>query len=240
MAQAQQSCPIGRDIPPDSAATAVSATAAAQKCPVSSDNQVNPRNFMPTLSQTPTFSSQKSPLPQTRTTSTIPKSNDDDTITQNPNWEYPSPQQFFNAVMRKGFTDTKEDDVPAMVQIHNAVNERAWQEILKWEHNTDAVEKCGGVKLVKFRGDASVRTPKARWLSLLGYAEPFDTHFWTVDRCGEKVEYVIDFYKGKQQQVQKDAGDLRGSKIEMPSFYLDVRPHGVQGFPARLKRVFGL
>lgn len=186
---------------------------------------------MPNVSQAPS-ARQRGPLPKNRTVSTIPKAEDDETVAVNTNWEYPSPQQFFNAVMKKGFTNTQEEDVPAMVQIHNAVNERAWQEILQWEKSTGA-EKCGGVKLVKFRGDSQILTPKARFLSFLGYARPFDTHFWTVDRCGERVDYVIDFYKGKP------AGGAESGKIEMPSFYLDVRPLGVQGFPARLKRVFG-
>ena len=48
---------------------------------------------------------------------------------------------------------------------------------------------------------------------LLGYQKPFDRHDWTVDRCGKKVEYVIDFYSGR-----------KGSGAEAVSFYLDVRP----------------
>lgn len=198
-------------------------------CPVSSEGQVNPRNFMPTLTQSP-FSTQKIKLPVNRTTSTIPKSDEDESIAQSKLWEYPSPQQFFNAVMRKGFTNTQEIDVPAMVSIHNAVNERAWSEILQWE--TKLSNSCGGPKLVKFRGDATVLTPKARFLGFLGYSRPFDTHFWTIDRCGEKVDYVIDFYKGKQHSTDE--------KLAMPSFYLDVRPAGIQGFPTRLRRAMGL
>ena len=51
----------------------------------------------------------------------------------------------------------------------------------------------------------------------MGYQEPFDRHDWVVERCGgEKVEYVIDFYQGKQEQ---DGG--RDGKL---NFYLDVRP----------------
>ncbi|CCG83280.1 Putative cytochrome c1 heme lyase [Taphrina deformans PYCC 5710] len=200
-------------------------------CPVEKDSSINPRNFMPTYSQKP-IAQQKGALPTNRTISTIPKADDDASAQENKLWEYPSPQQFFNAVMKKGFTNTQEEDVPAMVSIHNAVNERAWQEILEWERSSGA-EKCGGVKLVQFRGDSKILTPKARMLSFFGYTRPFDTHFWTIDRCGTKVDYVIDFYKGKQAE----SSDPR--KLLMPSFYLDVRPHGIEGFPARLRRVVG-
>lgn len=101
----------------------------------------------------------------------------------------------------------------AVVPIHNAVNERAWKEIQAWEAGRGA-EKCGGIKLEKFEGDASKLTPKARFWSAMGYQKPFDRHDWTVDRCGKKVEYVIDFYTGKPNPLIP----------EMPSFYLDVRP----------------
>jgi hypothetical protein len=29
---------------------------------------------------------------------------------------------------------------------------------------------------------------------LLGGPEPFDRHDWVIDRCGQEVRYVIDFY----------------------------------------------
>ena len=47
-------------------------------------------------------------------------------------WEYPSAQQFYNALVRKGW-ETPEEHVQTMVDIHNFLNEEAWQEILKWE-----------------------------------------------------------------------------------------------------------
>ncbi|KAK8143862.1 Cytochrome c1 heme lyase [Beauveria asiatica] len=56
-------------------------------------------------------------------------------------------------------------------------------------------------------------TPTARFNTILGYTAPFDRHDWVIDRCGTKVEYVIDFYTGRP------AGSTAG-----PSFYLDVRP----------------
>jgi len=47
-------------------------------------------------------------------------------------WEYPSPQQFYNALVRKGM-DTPAEHIETVVEIHNFLNERAWGEVLKWE-----------------------------------------------------------------------------------------------------------
>jgi len=38
------------------------------------------------------------------------------------------------------------------------------------------------------------RSPLARLQSWLGGQLPFDRHDWYLDRCGEEVRYVIDFY----------------------------------------------
>lgn len=48
------------------------------------------------------------------------------------NWVYPSEQMFFEAMKRKNF-DPQTEDMKSIVPIHNAVNERAWVEIKKWE-----------------------------------------------------------------------------------------------------------
>lgn len=47
---------------------------------------------------------------------------------------------------------------------------------------------------------------------LQGYKLPFDRHDWTVDRCGEEVRYVIDFYNAAPSQTKPVA------------LFLDVRP----------------
>ena len=44
------------------------------------------------------------------------------------------------------------------------------------------------------------------------YALPFDRHDWVVDRCGQEVLYILDFYNGKPTP-------------EKPiSVFIDVRP----------------
>lgn len=128
------SCPVSHT--PSKAASAQPAQCPIQhsasvqppaQCPIShesSSSQLNPLNQMPTLSQAPA-AHQQIALPTEREQSSIPR----DTSVK---WDYPSPQQFYNALVRKGW-ETPEEHVETMVQIHNFLNEQAWQEILKWE-----------------------------------------------------------------------------------------------------------
>jgi cytochrome c heme-lyase len=78
------------------------------------------------------------------------------------NWVYPSEEQFFNAMQRKNHKP-RAGDMRSIVPIHNAVNERAWEEILAWEAGMGS-EKCGGPRLVSFAGKPKQRTPKA-WIN---------------------------------------------------------------------------
>ncbi|KAI9828564.1 MAG: hypothetical protein M1819_006556 [Sarea resinae] len=146
------------------------------------------------------------------------------------NWIYPSEQMFFNAMRRKNF-DARTEDMKAIVPIHNAVNERAWKEIKEWERGRGA-DACGGPRLASFSGLSKDLTPKARLNALLGYQTPFDRHDWVVDRCGTKVEYVIDFYAGKDE----------GKAGKSLNFYLDVRPklNSFEGWRMRAGRLVGL
>jgi cytochrome c heme-lyase len=88
--------------------------------------ELNPLNNMPTLSHA-MAPGQSTELPTERTTSTIPRPHAEEKV-----WEYPSPQQFYNALVRKGW-ETPEEHVETMVDIHNFLNEEAWQQVLKWE-----------------------------------------------------------------------------------------------------------
>lgn len=73
--------------------------------------------------------------------------------------------------------------------------------------------RCGGPKLTSFANKSERMTPTARINTILGYTAPFDRHDWVIDRCGTRVDYVIDFYAGRP-----------GGTAGGPSFYLDVRP----------------
>ena len=112
-------CPIQHDPPVKSAPA---------QCPVDHGQNLNPLNQMPTLAQEPS-PNQSTTLPLTRTESSIPRD-------RSAKWEYPSPQQFYNALVRKG-RETPEEHVEIMVEIHNFLNEEAWQEVLKWEKRSN-------------------------------------------------------------------------------------------------------
>ncbi|GMH43185.1 hypothetical protein BSKO_11107 [Bryopsis sp. KO-2023] len=124
-------------------------------------------------------------------------------------WMYPSENQFFNAMKKKGWKP-QEKDMGTVVAIHNAVNERAWREVMRWEEMHQS--ECGAPKLKNFRGRPNEFSPKARLLNYLGYKLPFDRHDWVVDRCGREVRYIIDFY---------NAAPLPDMPVAM---HLDVRP----------------
>jgi Cytochrome c/c1 heme lyase len=83
---------------------------------------------MPTLAQAPS-PDQLTTLPLTRTEPFIPRD-------LSAKREYPSPQQFYNAFVRKGW-ETPEEHVETMVEIHNFLNEEAWQEVLKLEKRSN-------------------------------------------------------------------------------------------------------
>ncbi|KAI1439044.1 cytochrome c/c1 heme-lyase [Xylaria sp. CBS 124048] len=148
------------------------------------------------------------------------------------NWIYPSERMFFDAMKRKGH-DPRAADMRTVVPIHNAVNERAWAEIKDWEKPWIQGTSCDGPRLHSFSGLSTQMSPKARFNTLLGYQAPFDRHDWVVDRCGKEIEYVIDFYAGRNASNGAD-GKL--------SFYLDVRPklNSWEGIKMRAYRAAGL
>lgn len=160
---------------------------------------LNPLNNIPDLPQAPTSSSQRGALSLERTFSTIPRSRsnsdasagkggagacpvkhdtldskgkgkaaaeqqEEDTET----WVYPSPQQFYNALARKG-KEAPEESIDMMVHIHNFLNERAWQEVTRWEDRRSPNER---IELAKFEGRPQDLSPKARFHLFLGRLFP--------------------------------------------------------------------
>ena len=105
------------------------------KCPVQHgqlSKDLNPLNNIPSsVSPVTKAPGQQIDLPTDRTASTIPRPLTGDAGEEQV-WDYPSPQQFYNALVRKGW-ETPEESVEMMVFIHNFLNERAWQEVLQWE-----------------------------------------------------------------------------------------------------------
>uniref|UniRef100_A0AC35UGP3 Holocytochrome c-type synthase n=1 Tax=Rhabditophanes sp. KR3021 TaxID=114890 RepID=A0AC35UGP3_9BILA len=204
--KAEGGCPVERT---DNVLYVSECPSAAGKggCPVKKD----PLNGEENPNQKPAVD-QPFPLPTARVTSSIPKAGTEN----DEKWQYPSPQMFWNAMLRKGWNWKEEKmsqvDMERLISIHNANNEEAWQEILKWENMLHP--ECPTPKLRSFKGNAKKLSPKARVRSWMGYELPFDRHDWIVDRCGiSDVHYIIDYY---------DAGPV---DTETKLFTgLDVRP----------------
>ena len=179
------------------------------ECPMKKED-INPNNKMPEFTQTPD-ASQKMNLSTQREKSTIPKSEDamgPGSKDSDKNWYYPSPQQFYHALKRKDMA-APEENISTMVDIHNFLNEQVWNEILKWENHYK--DTCATPTLSRFEGKANNPSLKSKWTKLLYNQESFDRHDWTIDRCGQSVRYIIDYYEGEVENGN-------------PSFYCDVRP----------------
>lgn len=186
----------------------------------------SPANNMPSTPHNAPAPGQRTPLPTQRVASSIPTvgegglpQHQGGSDTTNTTWLYPSPQMLFNAMRRKGWTPD-EADMPAVVAIHNAVNERAWADVVAWEARAGG-RKCGGPRLVRFEGRPRDISPKARLLNMLGYRLPFDRHDWYVDRCGRHVRYVIDFYNAAPAP---SGPQPPGAPPPPVALHLDVRP----------------
>lgn len=186
----------------------------ASGCPMhgvdGKENDIDPTNMMPPPNQRPS-PGQPFLLNTNRQTSTIPRGGEQ----EGQNWQYPSEQMFWNAMLRKGWRWEKDalsqQDMQHIIRIHNTNNERAWNEILMWE---SFHSECEHPKLLKFGGRAKDYSPRARIRALFGNDLPFDRHDWIIDRNGKRVRYVIDYY---------DIGDENGYKTG-EFVELDVRP----------------
>ncbi|PKI84397.1 holocytochrome-c synthase [Malassezia vespertilionis] len=209
---------------------------------------LNPLNYMPDISQK-SAPGQKVQLSQERVvssiaraplsaspgsspydaplqTATCPVSHNGASGEEPTHWEYPSPQQFYNALLRKGM-ETEEEAIETMVFIHNFLNERAWKEVVDWERR--AGSDISQLQLARFQGRPGNLSPRARLFGWLGWImpdkfntePPFDRHDWIVrrgpkdiDSAGEEVRYIIDYYSGPEHEDSE----------EEASFNLDVRP----------------
>ena len=155
-------------------------------------SKLNPLNYMFQSISQDRAPNQSHSLPTSRDESSIPRGSGDG------NWEYPSPQQMYNALLRKGYTDTDVTAVESMVAVHNFLNEGAWSEIVEWErrfgkglgrgwqvskHGEEnsllelrRIEAQEGGReqptLVRFQGRPKDMTPKAALLQVLGRVYP--------------------------------------------------------------------
>jgi cytochrome c heme-lyase len=156
-------------------------------------SKYNPLNYMFSDLSQDRAPNQSVVLPTEREPSTIPKGSGEG------NWEYPSPQQMYNALLRKGYTDTDATAVESMVSVHNFLNEGAWAEIVEWERRFSgglvrgwemckrgeqgsmaganlqegaSEDETGQPKLIRFMGRPKEMTPKAALIQLMGKVYP--------------------------------------------------------------------
>jgi cytochrome c heme-lyase len=114
---------------------------------------------------------------------------------------------FYNALQRKGKgDDVAEDVVDAIIYSHNMLNEKTWRVVMAWEGMH--YENCPQPRLSRFMGRPDDLSPLARLRKLFYDEEPFDRHDWIVDRCGEEVRYVIDYYFKEEHAGKPEAFDL--------------------------------
>eukprot|EP00215_Chloropicon_roscoffensis_P000179 CAMPEP_0198461712 /NCGR_PEP_ID=MMETSP1456-20131121/393_1 /TAXON_ID=1461544 ORGANISM="Unidentified sp., Strain RCC1871" /NCGR_SAMPLE_ID=MMETSP1456 /ASSEMBLY_ACC=CAM_ASM_001119 /LENGTH=321 /DNA_ID=CAMNT_0044186781 /DNA_START=60 /DNA_END=1028 /DNA_ORIENTATION=- len=166
---------------------------------------IDSKNNMPLEANQQPSVGQLKPLSVDREPSTIPKGGTEST------WTYPSPQMFFNALNRKGKADgVDEEDMENVIFFHNGMNERTWEMVKRWEalHHAEYDEK-NQPKLSRFLGRPHDLSPMARVRSLFYGDVPFDRHDWYVDRNGEEVRYVIDFYFDEEKAGTMEAFEVQ-------------------------------
>jgi cytochrome c heme-lyase len=191
--------------------------------PIDKTNQMpkGVKTQMPNYQQTTSISTN-------RVSSSIPKGGGSDDSNKSGTWTYPSPQQFYNALSRKGKLgdDTSEEDMESVVALHNNMNEKTWAEVVEWERQT--YKESSSPKLLKFQGRPHDLSPKAALKHyVLGHPLPYDRHDWTVLRDnGSTVRYVIDYYYDETRALETEdsATPALHDRNATPSLLVDVRP----------------
>lgn len=157
-------------------------------------SKLNPLNYMFASISQERAPNQTVDLGVDRQVSSIPRGGSEG------NWEYPSAQQMYNAMLRKGHTDTPQDAVESMVAVHNFLNEGAWDEIVGWERTfakglsggwdrcrrgeenlafdlmkedmMGRVDEATEPSLIRFQGRPKELSPKAQFFQALGWVYP--------------------------------------------------------------------
>ena len=155
-----------------SPAAATNEAAAVDKCPVDQEAR---KKWLPTQSSESHLLQGSGPRPppasadlsQDRVISSIPRFSDTEPSSNDTGkWVYPSEKQFYTALHRKN-RNPSAGDMQTVVPIHNAVNERAWSQILVWEREAGKGGlEVEGVKLVSFKGRPKDLSPRA-WIKTL-------------------------------------------------------------------------
>lgn len=230
-------------------------SASQRPSPPSTIAALNPLNYMPSdLSQRRESAAQTIALPTERQVSSIPRGVDQESTSAEAQgkWIYPSPQQMYNAMLRKGHADTPADSVEAMVAVHNFLNEGAWAEIVEWERRFSKglahgwkLSRCGEdgsitgamiapsadeslldqPKLLKFMGRSDAVTPKAR---LMQAASSIAPDYFGGSLPFDRHDWFIERRdrSGSKTEVRYviDYYSAGAEPTGEPIFYLDIRP----------------
>ncbi|KAL4994805.1 cytochrome c/c1 heme lyase-domain-containing protein [Aspergillus recurvatus] len=229
-------------VPPKSSSPQAPTTPETKQSTLS---KLNPLNYMFASLSQERAPNQTVDLGVEREVSSIPRGDSEG------NWEYPSPQQMYNAMLRKGYTDTPQDAVEAMVAVHNFLNEGAWSEIVNWERIfskgwANAWEKCRRgeeniplelakeeyygtttttpPRLVRFQGRPQELTPKAQFFQILGQLYP--AKFGTKPPFDRHDWYVMRETPSGPKEIRYVIDYYSGppEPTGEPVFYLDIRP----------------
>ncbi|KAK2861160.1 hypothetical protein FQN49_004486 [Arthroderma sp. PD_2] len=250
---AEGSCPVrSKDspffVPPSNSAKPQHAPPSPEPEQKSVLSMLNPLNYMFADISQSRAPNQSVDLPVDREPSSIPRGDN-----SGAKWEYPSPQQMYNAMLRKGYTDTPQDAVESMVSVHNFLNEGAWQEIVDWERTFSqglgrGWERCrrgsenlamdlerekmrsGGVssddepRLARFMGRPQDLTPKAQIFQLLGRVYP--SKFGTAPPFDRHDWYVLRKTPTGDKEIRYIIDYYSGppEPTGEPVFFLDIRP----------------
>ncbi|PGH13711.1 hypothetical protein AJ80_06216 [Polytolypa hystricis UAMH7299] len=250
--KSQGGCPVRPGDSPFNALTNTSTPSQPAAAPSKPEepstlSKLNPLNYMFSNLSQARAPDQTVDLPLEREPSTIPRGEPGAG-----NWEYPSPQQMYNAMLRKGYIDTPQDAVESMVAVHNFLNEGAWAEIVQWEHTfsrglKNGWDKCRrgsenlalelekeeerGVipedqepRLIRFMGRPQERTPKASVLQALAWLYP--AKFGTAPPFDRHDWYVMRHTPSGPKEVRYVIDYYSGAPEPTgePVFYLDIRP----------------
>lgn len=129
----------------------------------------------------------------------------------------------YNAMLRKGYTDTPADAVESMVAVHNFLNEGAWEEIVTWEEIFrgglwQGWRKCAlgeeGMKMEKLREE--LRRMRMEELALArGVSEEEDEHL-------HQPQLVR--FQGRPKDMTPKAGILQALGYVWPTKFRYVTP----------------
>ena len=205
------------------ATTAAARIAQADGCPIKSNKPsggggcpIKGSNNMPATPQQAKAPGQTTNLDTKREASTIPQKGGTQT------WQYPSPQMFWNALVRKDKADgAEETDMDTVVAVHNTMNEATWSKILEWEKLREGPPP----ELVRFTGRPHDLSPKALLkIYVFGHPKPFDRHDWVVSRGDEERRYVIDYYSDEGLASKDERPRTMHDYAALKSIAVDARP----------------